>query len=208
MGIGQSNPGARKPAFIGAIVAVLSMSVLAHDHRHHRSATSGQPDAYTRTTAGYVIPDVKLVDANGVEVALGRHLESETKPILLNFIYTSCGAVCPVMSATFAQLQADLGAQRSSVRMMSISIDPEHDTPVALKAYARQYGAGPQWQMLTGSLADSVAVQRAFGVFRGDKMSHQPATFLRAGPKQPWVRLDGFASAAEILREYRQLRTH
>jgi protein SCO1/2 len=60
--------------------------------------------------------------------------------------------------------------------------------------------------MLTGTLDDSVAVQRAFDVYRGDKMNHQPATFLRAAPGQPWVRLEGFASAADILREYRQLR--
>ena len=78
-------------------------------------------------------------------------------------------------------------------------------TPAALKAYAGKYGAGPQWQMLTGSLDDSIAVQRAFDVYRGDKMNHQPATFLRAGPGQPWVRLDGFASAADILREYRRI---
>jgi protein SCO1 len=43
-------------------------------------------------------------------------------------------------------------------------------------------------------------------VYRGDKMNHQPVTFLRAHPGQPWLRLDGFASAADILREYRQLR--
>jgi protein SCO1/2 len=112
------------------------------------------------------------------------------------------------MSATFSQVQDALGPARETVRMLSISIDPEHDTPTAQKAYAGRYGAGPQWQMLTGSLDDSVAVQRAFGVYRGDKMSHQPATFLRARPGQPWVRLDGFASADDILREYRRLATH
>jgi protein SCO1/2 len=92
--------------------------------------------------------------------------------------------------------------------MVSISIDPEQDTPAVLKAYADKYGAGPQWNMLTGSLSDSISVQRAFNVYRSDKMDHLPTTFLRARPGQPWVRLDGFASAADILHEYHQLTSN
>jgi protein SCO1/2 len=165
----------------------------------------GEQDGYVRTMASYVVPDVKLVDADGAGVPLRRELAEQDRPVVLNFIFTTCGAVCPVMSNTFSQVQAALGPEKDAVRMVSISIDPEQDTPAALKAYAGKYGAGPQWQMLTGSLDDSIAVQRAFGVYRGDKMNHQPATFLRAGPGQPWVRLDGFASADDILREYRRL---
>jgi protein SCO1/2 len=176
-----------------------------HDHHAHHAMTDAQ-DGYLRTQAAYTVPDVKLVDADGAGVPLRNALAELDRPVMLNFIFTTCGAVCPVMSATFSQVQAALGPARDAVRMVSISIDPEQDTPAALKAYADKYGAGPQWQMLTGSLDDSIAVQRAFDVYRGDKMSHQPATFLRASPGQPWVRLDGFASAADILREVRQLR--
>jgi protein SCO1 len=191
-------------AALGATGAL--QAVAAHDQHHHHHAT---PKAgATRTTAAYRVPDVKLVDVNGTIVPLRARLEGETKPVILNFIYTTCGAICPVMSATFAQLQAELGAEREGVRMVSISIDPEQDTPAVLKAYARRFEAGSQWLMLTGSSADSVAVQRAFDAYRGDKMSHQPATFLRAAPGQPWVRLDGFASASEIVRELRSLRAH
>jgi protein SCO1/2 len=188
------------PAFPAAIAAE-SM----HDHHHHHHAMPAAADGYVRSQAAYTVPDVKLVDADGVGVPLRSELVDEDKPVILNFIFTTCGAICPVMSATFSQVQDALGEARDAVRMVSISIDPEQDTPAVLKAYAGKYGAGPQWQLLTGSLADSVAVQRAFKVYRGDKMSHQPATFLRAGRGQPWVRLDGFASAADILREVRQL---
>lgn len=191
-------------------LAPLSMSAMAEDHSHHphHHAMPAEADGYVRTQADYTVPDVKLVDADGAGVPLRSELAQQDKPVILNFIFTTCGAICPVMSATFSQLQDALGPQRDAVRMLSISIDPEEDTPDALKAYAGKYGAGPQWQMLTGSLADSIAVQRAFGVYRGDKMSHQPATFLRAAPGQPWVRLDGFASADDILREVRQLRSN
>ncbi|MDP1928199.1 MAG: SCO family protein [Thiobacillus sp.] len=172
-----------------------------HDHAHH--AMPSVAEGYVRTLASYAVPDVKLVDADRAGVSLRSQLDD--KPVILNFIFTSCGAICPVMSTTFSQVQAALGRERDTVRMVSISIDPEHDTPEALKIYAKKYGAGPQWQLLTGSLDNSIAVQRAFDVYRGDKMGHTPATFLRARAGQPWVRLDGFASADDILREYHQL---
>lgn len=201
---------ARSLAVLAALslgLAPLPTSVIAHPARHdHHQATPGAQDGYLRTLAAYTIPDVKLVDADGAAVPLRSRLASEDRPVILNFIFTSCTAICPVASATFAQVQAALGREREAMRMVSISIDPEQDTPAALKAYAGKFGAGRQWQMLTGSLDDSIAVQRAFDVYRGDKMNHQPATFLRARPGQPWLRLDGFASAADIMREYRQLR--
>ena len=173
-----------------------------HEHHHHHAMPDEQ-DGYVRSMATYTVPDVKLLDPNRAKVSLRRQLDD--KPVIMNFIFTSCGAICPVMSTTFSEVQKALGPERNAVRMVSISIDPEHDTPEALKIYAKRYGAGPQWQMLTGSLANSIAVQRAFNVYRGDKMGHTPATFLRAKAGQPWVRLDGFASADDILREYRKL---
>jgi len=174
-----------------------------HEHHHHHHAMPDEQDGYVRTLATYTVPDVKLLDPNRAQVSLRRQLDD--KPVIMNFIFTSCGAICPVMSTTFSEVQKALGPERNAVRMVSISIDPEHDTPEALKIYAKRYGAGPQWQMLTGSLDNSIAVQRAFNVYRGDKMGHTPATFLRARAGQPWVRLDGFASADDILREYRKL---
>lgn len=225
-GLGQRIAGSRaarchtravlNPATLAGFALILGLvsflSAMAQDphahHHHHHHAMPAAQDGYVRSQANYAIPDVKLVDADGAGVPLRSELAEQDKPVLLNFIFTTCGAICPVMSATFAQVQDALGAERDAVRMVSISIDPEQDTPAALKAYAGKYGAGPQWQMLTGSLDDSIAVQRAFDVYRGDKMNHQPATFLRAGRGQSWVRLDGFASAEDILREVRQLRSN
>lgn len=123
---------------------------------------------------------------------------------MLNFIFTTCTTVCPVMSATFSQAQGKLG----KVRMISISIDPEHDTPSRLKEYAKRFEAGPQWSMLTGSLENSIAVQRAFDIYRGDKMNHEPVTFMRKEPDQPWVRINGFISADDLVREYEKLASN
>lgn len=193
---------------IAALALTLGLTpcvpAMAEDHAaHHHHAMPDAQEGYVRTQANYAIPDVKLLDIRGARVSLRSQLDD--KPVILNFIFTSCGAICPVMSTTFSQVQKALGPERDAVRMVSISIDPEHDTPAALKSYAEKYGAGPQWKMLTGSLDDSLTVQRAFDVYRGDKMGHTPTTFLRAKAGQPWVRLEGFASAGDILREYRQL---
>jgi len=195
--------------FAGSAAAMSAARANAEteDHQHHH-AVAGKSSSYQRSTASYSIPDVRLVDMNGTETSLRAGLGGN-EPVMLNFIFTSCSAICPVMSATFYQVQELLGNERDKVRMVSISIDPENDTPARLREYADKFEAGPQWSMLTGSVADSIAVQRAFGAFRGDKMNHAPVTFLRAGGTgNTWVRLDGLAGASDIVMEYRKLAAH
>jgi protein SCO1/2 len=89
--------------------------------------------------------------------------------------------------------------------MISISIDPTFDTPEKLRDYAARFDAGPQWQFLTGELEDVVAVEKAFNAFRGAKMNHEPLTLIRVKEDDAWLRIDGIASANEILTEYRNL---
>lgn len=209
-GIRKLKSGLRHHAAGTVAVAALSLVLasgvaLAGEHDHHGQGMDAMRGVYTRSVAAYSIPDLKLVDMHGTAVSLRDGIGGK-EPVMLNFIFTTCTAVCPVMSATFHHVQDQLGTESSKVRMISISIDPENDTPAKLQEYAGKYQAGPQWTMLTGSAANSIAVQRAFGVYRGDKMSHAPATFIRAGgADKPWVRLDGFASAPDIIREYHQL---
>jgi protein SCO1/2 len=87
--------------------------------------------------------------------------------------------------------------------MVSVSIDPEEDTPARLTEYAKRFGAGAQWSFYTGSVESSIAVQRAFDVYRGDKMNHSPVTLFRPAPGRAWVRLDGFATPDAVLGEVR-----
>ena len=56
-------------------------------------------------------------------------------------------------------------------------------------------------------MSASVEAQRAFNVYRGDKMSHTPVTLLRAAPGQSWVRLDGFATAEDLYAELQKLQS-
>jgi protein SCO1/2 len=160
--------------------------------------------ATERRVAEYRLPPTQLVRSDGTKVSFPQALD-DGRPVALNFIYTSCTAICPVLSHSFAEFQRRLGAERERVHMVSISIDPEEDTPRRLGDYAARFDAGPQWEFYTGSTASSVAMQKAFQAWFGDKMHHRPVTFLRAAPGQPWVRLDGFSSPEELLAEYRRL---
>lgn len=155
-----------------------------------------------RSTADYTVPKVTLVRADGKSVSLPEEL-NDGRPVVMSFIFTTCTSICPVLTQTLANLQTALGANRDKVHMVSISIDPEQDTPERLTAYAQKYHAGPEWQLYTGSVDAIIATAKAFNVFSGDKMGHRPVILLRKAPGEPWIRLDGFASAEQLLQEIR-----
>jgi protein SCO1/2 len=203
----RSLAGACATALVATLALAAGGPVLAqspgdeHAHHHHHEM---QPEALRRSVAEILVPDVELVRHDGARVALRGEVE-DGRPVFLDFMYTTCTAICPVTTATFAALQERLGAAREAVHMVSISIDPEEDTPVRLVAYRKKYAAGTQWGHYTGAAEASVAVQRAFGAFTGDKMGHQPVTFFRPAPGQPWVRLDGFATPEDLYGEVKAL---
>lgn len=175
----------------------------AHESAAASAALPEVQRARVSFAAQYPVPAVRLVRDDGKVVFLPKELD-DGRPVVLNFIFTTCSSICPLMSQTFAQFDSELGADRDRVHLMSISIDPEQDTPARLRAYARKFHAGPEWQHYTGTLEASLAAQRAFNVWRGDKMSHTPVTLVRAAPDKPWLRIEGFVTPAELLQLYRQ----
>jgi protein SCO1/2 len=201
------------PSLRAAVAAAVLLSVpaasraddAADPHAHHHMMMMGESMRRAqRTTADYKLPDVQLVRDDGVSVPLAKALD-DGRPVAVEFIFTTCTTICPVMSRVFARLQEKLGGDRDRVQLVSISIDPEQDTPARLAEYARRYHAGPGWRFYTGTTEASVAAQRAFDAYRGDKMDHTPVTFLRAAPGRRWVRIDGFATADELARELHEL---
>jgi protein SCO1/2 len=193
----------------GPVLALTVALVVAGAYGHeHPTETPGRTNheepAVSITTADYTIPDVQLVREDGKAVSLPDEM-NDGRPVVLNFIFTSCSSICPLLSAVFGEFDRKLGRDRNKVHLMSISIDPEADTPARLREYASRFKAGPEWHHYTGTLAASLAAQRAFNVYRGDKMNHTAVTLLRAAPGQPWVRLEGFITPGELLSEYRQL---
>lgn len=180
------------------------------DHSAHEEMLAHQGDgSYQRSETRYEVPDVALRDQSGRPTTLAAALDHDG-PVLLNFIFTSCATICPVMSATFGETQEDLSAVEPGYRMISITIDPEYDTPRRLREYAALHHAGKQWLFLTGEASEIRKVIAAFdAIYRAEnKMYHLPYTYLRAAPGGSWVRLEGLLSGADLLREYRTVLGH
>jgi protein SCO1 len=170
-------------------------------HAHH-----AHPDMNTsikRSMIDVALAATPMVRQDGSKTSLSKELEGK-KPTILAFIYTSCTTVCPVTSQILARTQDLLGNELQNVRVLSISIDPEYDTPERLLAYSQKFGAKTQWQHYSGTLANSVAIQKAFGAYRGDKMNHVPLMFINGGGKKSWLQLEGFPSAEQVVKEYRE----
>lgn len=94
-----------------------------------------------------MVPDFSLTERSGKPFGL---VDLRDKVWIANFIYTHCEDTCPLQSAEMARLQDDL-ADKANVKLVSISVDPERDTPRALSRYAERFKADPdRWLFLTG----------------------------------------------------------
>jgi protein SCO1/2 len=162
---------------------------------------------YQRSVEKYVVPDVVLVNQNGAKVRLKDLLQTDT-PVVLDFIFGTCTTICPILSAGYVNFQHKLGPDSLSVRLISISIDPEHDTPKVLKEYLKRYRAKPGWDFLTGSREDIDKVMTAFGAYIQNKMSHYPLTLIRSPKDGSWIRLFGLMSTAEFMNEVQKVRNN
>jgi len=189
----------KKFGFILACGLLTAMTLLA-------SAGGVKADAkrYKRSEEKYAVPDVTLINQDRQEVRLVDLLTAE-KPVLLDFIYGTCTTICPVLSAGFSSMQRKLAPDADKVQLVSISIDPEYDTPEVMTEYLEKYKAKPGWIFLTGSREDIDTVMRAFNAYVPNKMSHYPITFLHAPGSDRWIRIYGLIGTSDLMREYQGL---
>jgi len=190
----------------GALLAAGSVAT-AHDpsmHQDHRAHTAmlAKPVVVQRSQHHYALPEVTLRDQQDRPVAI-RELQDAREPLAVNFIFATCTTICPVMSATFSQMLHALGPDAARIRLVSITIDPEHDSPAVLAEYAKRFDAPPGWDFLTGRPADVERVLRAFDAWPGAKSNHRPITLLRARGAHEWVRIEGLDSGAHLADEAR-----
>ena len=119
-----------------------------------------------------VAPGLALTTQDGQRLSLG---ELGGKVVLLTFIYTSCTDTCPLLTGKLASVRDNLGADFGSrVHFLSVTVDPERDTPDVLREYGQRFRADPAgWAFLTGTPAEIAEVAGAYGIFirrtpRGD----------------------------------------
>lgn len=167
-----------------------------------REALAAKEMPYKRSLEKYEVPDVTLINQDGNKVQLKSLLLSD-KPVLVDFVYTTCTTICPILSANFTNFQRQPIAKDGSYRLVSISIDPENDTPKAMKTYLDRYHAKPDWDFLTGSPDDIERVLKALDAKTQNKMDHYPLILIKSPSENRWLRIYGLIGTTELIKEYK-----
>jgi protein SCO1/2 len=146
----------------------------------------------------FSIPDVDVVDHAGRRQKFFSDLV-RGKTVAINFIFTKCNMSCPMLSAAFAATQNIVGEQLGrNIRLISVSVDPEQDTPEALKTYAEQFGALLGWSFVTGQTREIEQLLKAFGVNAAAKGSHSSLVLVGDGRTNKWRRMDGLSEPSAL----------
>lgn len=111
--------------------------------------------------------------------------------VILSFVYTNCGDACPMITHNLTLAKKQLGEEFGrDVRFVSLSIDPERDTPAEMKRFAAKFGAvHPEWLFLTGNKVDMDRVLKRFGAFTEDPKDHFTGMFLGNLRTDHWRKL-------------------
>ena len=144
---------------LAALMLILALAAGPTPVRAHEAADQEEQ----RLPALGAAPDFALISQDGVEATLE---DLRGKVIAVAFIYTWCPDVCPMLTDKMARVQDELGPDfGTEVAFVSITVDPERDTPEVLKEYAEAFDADlAGWSFLTGSLAAVREVARRYGV--------------------------------------------
>lgn len=136
---------------------------------------------------GY-FPNLPVVTQDGKTVRFYDDL-LKGKVVVINFIYTNCPDLCPISTARLAQVEEKLGDQMGrDYFFISMSVDPEHDTPERLKQYADAFGAGSGWFFVTGRPEDIRAINYAFGERSLNLNEHRNQIVLGNEAEGQWQR--------------------
>ncbi len=131
--------------------------------RAHHPRSGSKAHELERREVNMPIPDFSLKDQNG------EPFEFKTlkgKIVLLTFIYTTCPDVCPLVTVSMQSVQKDLSPkERESVYLLSVTTDPEIDTPEILKSYGERLKVDfTNWSLLTGNIQQLALIWKAFGI--------------------------------------------
>lgn len=155
--------------------------------------------------ARVILEDAPLVDQDGAPVRFRADAIGDDV-VVVDFVFTTCTTVCPALSALFTRVQERLGDRLGDgVRLLSVSLDPAHDTPPRLKAYAARHKAGPHWTWLTGKQPDVERVLKGLGAYTASFSAHSPMVLVGDGRTGEFTRLNGFPAPDRVAAEVERL---
>jgi protein SCO1 len=162
----------------------------------------------TRYGANY-FPNFTLTTQDGKPVRFYDDLLKD-KIVAIDLIYTTCKYNCPVETALLAQVQKTLGDQvGKEIFFYSISIDPQHDTPAVLKAYADKFKVGPGWLFLTGKADEIEALSKKLGLYSAPDPAnadgHTPTLLIGNVAAGQWMRLSALDNTRFLARKLSEL---
>jgi cytochrome oxidase Cu insertion factor (SCO1/SenC/PrrC family) len=152
------------------------------------------------TAAQKYFTDVELIDQDGRRVRLYSDL-LKGKVVVINTFFTTCDATCPMLAAGFAKIQKWLGDRLGKdVYLISISVDPETDTPPRLKEYAAKFNAHPGWFFLTGDKKNVDFALEKFGQVLEKKNDHLNLFYIGNEKTGLWKKAFGLANGDELIK--------
>ncbi len=144
------------------------------------------------------LADVKVIDQNAVHKQFFADVLGNGS-VVINFIYTQCRGVCPGQGKRFEQLQKLLGPRLGTdITLVSLSIDPEHDSPGALKLWSEGFNAGKNWTLVIADRKGTDAICKQILGMTLTSFEHSPFIAIRSKQGQ-WQTIYGLSSAGQIV---------
>lgn len=188
------------------VLAVPALAMADEDpHAKHR-AMMKQNNESAAESADVDLRDRPLLTQHGDEVLFVTDVIGDDI-VVMDFVYTTCTTICPVLSALFTQVQTKLGEEvGNGVTLVSMSVDPVRDTPQRLKAYSAKHRAGEGWLWLTGAKPVVEDVLVGVGAYTTNFEDHPTMVLIGDGKTGEWQRLFGFPNPDRIVRIVNELR--
>ncbi|MDY7092705.1 MAG: SCO family protein [Acidobacteriota bacterium] len=179
-------------AVAGILLAALSVQIPA------QAAPDARVDSKARGAADY-FTDVELVDQHGESHRLYSDL-MQGKVVVINAMFTSCASSCPAMAARLSKMQRFLGDRLGDdVHILSISVDPERDTPERLLTFADSFGAKPGWYLLSGKPDNVNLALTKLGQYVDEPETHKSIMIMGNESTGLWKKAMGLAPAEELI---------
>lgn len=138
---------------------------------------------------------LKVINQHGKTLDFYSDLIAK-RNVAINFIYTTCTSSCPLSTLVFRQVQKTAG--KAAVQLISISVDPDIDTPERLLAYSQKMQAGANWSFITADKVTLNHLQKILGNTAAEKDAHSTLVIVGNAKAHRWLRLLGFPTAHEI----------